>query len=430
LKDAAQIRDDQPHTTGLVRAREQGFEGMERGAFPSPDRSIPCTASGSNAGPLRVLHVINSLGLGGTERGVLKVMEGLDPRLFDQKICAIRGIDRQLVASPPLHGRVFQAGQENSGFQFLLFRLAQVFRTYKPHIVHSRNWGAIEATAAGWLTRVPVIIHSEHGYELDMLSGLPFRRRLLRRTFYSFCDTVFAVSRELQDYHRKQGWFPAERIQVIPNGVDTRVFAPSLKTRQRARDRFNFPAESIVLGTVGRMVRIKDQRTLLHAAEQLVQCNLNIRVLLVGGGSELEQLRSYVRASPFLERRVTFVEPSLHVSDIFQAMDIFILPSISEGMSNTLLEAMSSGLACLATAVGGNPEIIEEGRSGFLFAPANVTKLSELLKMLIRQSDLRKQLATAARDRAVACFSLDRMMQDYTKLYSELAARHGLLPRS
>jgi glycosyltransferase involved in cell wall biosynthesis len=110
-------------------------------------------------------------------------------------------------------------------------------------------------------------------------------------------------------------------------------------------------------------------------------------------------------------------------------MDIFVLPSISEGMSNTLLEAMSSGLACVATAVGGNSELIEEGRSGFLFAPGNVTELSQLLRMLIGQSDLRKKLATAARDRAVAHFSLDRMMQDYTELYSELAARRGLLPR-
>jgi len=91
---------------------------------------------------------------------------------------------------------------------------------------------------------------------------------------------------------------------------------------------------------------------------------------------------------------------------------------------------MSSGVACVATAVGGNPELIEEGRSGFLFAPGDVVKLSELLRRLILQSGLRKQLATTARDRVVARFSLHRMMEDYTNLYSGLAARRGLLPRS
>jgi sugar transferase (PEP-CTERM/EpsH1 system associated) len=430
LKEIVQNRTDQAHNTPRLTDQEQAFVGAEQLAFPrSARRALDTPSLDSKAGPLRILHVINSLGLGGTERGVLKLMEGLDPKLFDQRICAIRGIDQQLVASSPVNGKVFKAGQDNSGFQFLLFRLAQVFRTYKPHIVHSRNWGSIEAIPAGWLTRMPVVIHSEHGYELDMLSGLPFRRRLLRRAFYGFCDAVFTVSRELQDYHRRQSWFPAQRIRVIPNGVDTRGFAPSLETRQGVRDRFNFPSESIVLGTVGRIVPIKDQRTLLQAAEQLIQCNLNIRVLLVGGGPGLEQLRSYVYASPYLHDRVTFLGATLHLCDVFQAMDIFVLPSISEGMSNTLLEAMSSGLACVATAVGGNSELIEEGRSGFLFAPGNVTELSQLLRMLIGQSDLRKKLATAARDRAVAHFSLDRMMQDYTELYSELAARRGLLPR-
>jgi sugar transferase (PEP-CTERM/EpsH1 system associated) len=379
---------------------------------------------------LRLLHVINSLGLGGAERGVLKVMEGMDVKLFEQRLCTIRGSDPKLAESPALHGKLFMAGEENSGFQFLLFRLMRIIREYKPHIVHSRNWGAIEAAPAARLAGVPVVIHSEHGYELEMLSGLPIRRRLLRRAVYSMCDAVFTVSDDLKNYHSQQVWMSPKHIRVIPNGVNTCVFLPDEDVRRRVRGRFCFSPETIVLGSVGRMVPIKDHETLLQATERLIEHKIDVRVLLVGGGSELERHRNYARASSSLKDRVTFVGSSQDVSELYQAMDIFVLPSISEGMSNTLLEAMASGLPCVATDVGGNPEVVVNGRWGFLFAPGDVAGLAQRLEELIAGGDLRTEFAVAARQQAVNHFSLYRMLDDYTNLYSELAIRRATLSRN
>jgi len=388
------------------------------------------SAVGSKVKPLRILHVINSMGVGGTERGVLKVIEGLDPQLFDQKVCAIRSIDQEFTAFSGLNGRVIMAGRVNSGFQFSIFRLAQVFRTHRPDIVHSRNWGAIEAIPAARLARVPIAIHSEHGYEMDILQGLPARRRLFRRACYGLSDAVFTVSRELHSYHCHEGWFPAERMQVIPNGVDTKLFAPNSEKRECERLRLNFPSDAVVLGTVGRLVGIKNQRMFLQAAEQLIQDNPNVRVLLVGDGSERDQLRNYVDGSPHLRNRTVFLGMSRRVEDAYQAMDVFVLPSFKEGISNTLLEAMASGLPCLATAVGGNPEVIENGCSGLLFETGDVTQLTQLLRRLVLEPAARNQLARAARERAVTKFSLGRMIENYRSLYCTLAKRSDLLTRN
>jgi sugar transferase (PEP-CTERM/EpsH1 system associated) len=395
----------------------------------SPARSLG-TSQTPHSEPLRVIHVINSLGLGGTERGVLKVMEGLDSTRFEQKLCTIRGADQELAHSSVVEGKLLMAGKAKPGFQFPLFQLVSIFREHKPHIVHSRNWGAIEAVLAGRIAGVPVVIHSEHGYELDMLSGLPLRRRALRRAFYPMCDAIFTVSNQLQRYHGQQVRTAPRRIRVIPNGVDTQLFAPDGSRRQHARERFGFAPEDLVLGSIGRMVPIKGHDTMLRAGEVLLRRNNKVRLLLVGAGPELDRLRANVESSLLLKDRVVFAGASLDVAEFYQAMDIFLLASISEGLSNTLLEAMATGLPCIATDVGGNPELVSHGQEGFLFSPGDVNQLAAYVEKIGKNSALRAQFSAAARRRATSQFSLDRMMDAYTNLYSELANRRGALARN
>jgi sugar transferase (PEP-CTERM/EpsH1 system associated) len=405
-------------------------DGLPSNSAVSSLAGPPAAATNRNTGSLRIIHVINSLGVGGAERGTLKVMEGLDAQHFDQNLCTIRGADPQLAYSPLLKDRLLMAGQAKPGFQFLLFQLVSIFRNRKPHIVHSRNWGAIEAVLAGRIAGVPVVIHSEHGYELDMLSGLPLRRRALRRACYPMCDAVFTVSRQLQEYHGAQVGISPKQIRVIPNGVDTRLYAPDEYRRQQARERFGFAPEHFVLGSVGRLVPIKGHDTMLRAGEVLLERNKNVRLLIVGAGPELERLRSYVESSPLLKNRVVFAGAISDVAECYHAMDVFVLPSICEGMSNTLLEGMASGLPCVATNVGGNPELVSHGQEGFLFSPGDVSQLAGFVQQIDNDGILRARLAAAARQRAVSCFSLERMMAAYTNLYCELAERRGVQTRN
>ena len=383
------------------------------------------TSRRSDQPRLRVLHVIDRLGMGGTEVGILKVIQGLSGG-FDHRICTIRGFDEDFVRSQGFEGRVYVAGRLNSGFQFLLGRLARIMRDFRPGIVHSRNWGGIEAIPAARLSRVPVAIHSEHGYEVDMLDGLPTRRRIFRRFAYAAADAVFTVSEELRSYHARQGWFPPERIRVLPNGVNTSQFARRPLERQETRQRLGLGDGSLVLGSVGRLVSIKDHATLLQAAEVLISRGMPVHVLLVGLGPELAKHKAFVAASPRLSGRVIFAGAVSDVPALLNAMDVFILPSFSEGMSNTLLEAMASSLSVVATRVGGNPELVEHKRSGWLFEPGDVMGLAVILEHIGGDYGLRQELGEAARRRAVQHFSLEGMIGSYRSLYGELARKRGI----
>jgi len=376
--------------------------------------------------PLRVLHVIDRLGMGGTEYAMLRMIQGLEGAGFEHRICTIRGFDGDLARAQGLTDKVHVAGRTDAGYQFVLGRLIRVMRACRPHIVHSRNWGAIEAIPAARLARVPFAIHSEHGYELDMLSGLPARRRIFRRAAYAMADAVFTVTEELRRYHARQAWIPAERIHVLPNGVDTARFAPRPEKRNEIRERLGLPKQSFVVGTVGRMVKIKDHRTLLDAAEILASRGVAIHVLFGGSGPERSSLEEACASSASLAGRVKFLGSVADVPELLNAMDVFVLPSIKEGMSNTLLEAMASGLPTVATRVGGNPELVGEDRFVWLFEPGNVTDLAVRLGRLAGDPGLCCELGEAARERAASQFSLDGMIARYRDLYLAVASRRGI----
>ena len=383
-------------------------------------------SAAASAVPLRVLHVVNRMDVGGTEAGIAKVIAGLGDSQFSHAVCTARGHNTAYVHQSGLDGRVFDATREEGKSQFLVRDFARIMKTYKPHIVHSRNWGAIEAVFAARLAGVPVAIHSEHGYELDMLDGLPLRRRLLRRAAYSLADAVFTVSSDLRTYHARQGWISPSRIRVLANGVDSQRFSPSKNRKAAIRASLGLPANTIVIGSVGRLVPIKGHAALLDAAEILLQRGIDLSVALVGDGSELRQLRAKTAASPYLASRVHFLGASKDVADALTAMDVFVLPSISEGMSNTLLEAMSTGLPVVATRVGGNCELVEHRAAGLLFPVGDVRELAGHLERLAVDREYRETLGASARARILANYRLDSMLDNYRSLYKELAARRGI----
>ena len=397
------------------------------GANPTPSGRPPVESAPARD-RLRVLHVIPHLFPGGTEYVLLRLIRGLGDAAFEHRICATRGIDADFAAQNNLaDNQLFLAGRHDLSFQFPLFRLARYMRSFRPHVVHTRNWGGLEAVFAARLAGVPVVIHSEHGYEVDSLAGLPFRRRVFRRVAYSAADTVFTNSRELRDYHARQAKVSLESIQVIYNGVDTNRFAPHPEIRQRVRRELGLPIESFVVGSVGRLVPIKDHGTLLQAASLLAERRIDVRVLLVGSGPTRSELQSKADQLEKLSGRVHFVGASDQVPTFLNAMDVFVLPSLGEGMSNTLIEAMASGLPVAATRVGGNPELVEEGRSGEFFAPGDFASLARLLEQLSRDNGLRRALGSAARERAVSRFSFEQMVTNYRSLYLEQVARRRIL---
>ena len=409
--------------TDLATADEEN--GRQRIAATLQYHFSPPAVSPRKA--LRVLHVVPFFGYGGTELVVQHLISGLAAPEFEHRLCAMRGFDPALVRAAQCEDRIVQAGDSSERFQFPLFHLVRLMRSFRPHIVHTRNWGALEAVLAARLAGVPATVHSEHGYDLETIGGLPLRRRLIRRGLYSLTDVLFTVSKELRKFHAQQASISALRIRVLYNGVDTKRFAFRSESRIAVRAELGIPSESVLVGSVGRMVAIKDHLLTLKGVSQLIERGRDVRVLLVGTGSELTNLQAQVRASSELNGRVHFCGFSDRIPELLNAMDIFVQASRAEGMSNTLLEAMATGLPLLATRVGGNSEVVADGETGYLFQSGNCAALVDRLDGLVGCPDLRRQLGQASRRRAVQEFSLKRMLDEYRKLYRELAAARGLV---
>jgi len=395
-------------------------------AAQQPMKSVP-TPIPHRREVLRVLHVLPFFAYGGTELVVQQLIASMDAPEFEHRICAMRGFDPELVGAAHLEDRIVQVGKPSEGFQFPLRNLVRTMRDVRPHIVHTRNWGALEAILAARIAGVPVTIHSEHGYDLKILNGIPFRQRLVRKTLYSLTDALFTVSNELREFHAKQAGISPGRIQVLYNGVDTEKYKPRNELRSAILAELGIPAQSVVVGSVGRMVAIKDYPFTLRIVSELLREGRDIYLLLVGAGPELSSLQELVRNSATLNGRVHFCGFSNGISRLLNAMDIFVQASRAEGMSNTLLEAMASGLPLVAARVGGNPEVVSEGETGFLFAPGDGAAMSGFIDRLAGAPDLRRQMGEACRHRAFHRFSLEQMLSEYRKLYQNLAVGRGII---
>jgi sugar transferase (PEP-CTERM/EpsH1 system associated) len=369
------------------------------------------------------MHVFDRLHLGGTEKIIMKLVNGLRSDGWEHSICTTRGVGASATAWASGINVLHAGGPVTPEFRFNVLRLAKVMRQVRPTIVHSRNWGGIESIFAGRLAGIPVVIHSEHGYQLEMLSGLPLRQRLLRHVAYRCANAVFTVSEELRRYHSAQAYWNPKAIQVLYNGVDGEVFRPQPQLRNPIREQFGIPAQRFVIGFVGRLVSLKDLPTLLKAVEALVPRRPEVHVLLVGAGRELPSLQRYASESPHLQDRVTFAGPAENVAELLNAMDVFVLPSLNEGMSNTLLEALATGLPCVATRAGGNPEIVDDGACGYLYRAGAALELTHLLERLCSDPDSRQTLGLAARARVLKEFSLTAMLKRYHDLYVSLASQ-------
>jgi sugar transferase (PEP-CTERM/EpsH1 system associated) len=376
---------------------------------------------------LRVLHVVNNLGKGGLENGLVNLIDRMDPARFEHVVCTIRGLGDNASRLPAERVQIVTLAGTGAPSRVQTPALRRTIRQFQPDIVHSRNWGAIEAVVAGRLARVRAVVHSEHGFEAQASAGEPRRRAVVRRLAFEMADRVLTVSCQLRDFHAGRTGFPASRIGVIHNGVDPTRFSPHVEDRVRVREELGIPETAFCIGCVANLVPVKDHATLLEAVDALAQDGpRDWRVLLIGEGPERPRLQSWVAARPRWRDRAVFLGSSGRVRELLRAMDVFVLPSVAEGICNSLLEAMATGLPVIAAAVGGNPEVIVDGVSGLLFPARNASALAAHLSRLSTQPRARAALGEGALARVRSEFSMDSMVQAYEQLYEGLQPAAGV----
>lgn len=362
-----------------------------------------------------IAHVVHSLGTGGLENGVVNLANTASGSLRHVIICMTTEGGLRSCLKPGIE--VFALGKRVGHDVRAFVRLVRLLRQIRPAVVHTRNWATFDAVPAARLARVAVLVHGEHGRDISDPDGRNRRRRRLRRVLSPLVDKFVAVSHDLERWLIEDVRLPARKVVAIRNGVDLTRFGNV--DRGEARAHLGLPPESLVVGTVGRLDPVKDQAALIRAFAAMRHARPDCRVLIAGDGPCHGDLRALVTGLG-VEDRIHLLGERRDIPEVLAAMDVFVLPSIAEGISNTVLEAMATGLPVVATAVGGNPELVEDGVTGRLVPRRNPSALVAGIEAYLDDPHLRAVHGKASRQRAVEHFGLDRMANAYSNLYAGL----------
>ena len=366
-----------------------------------------------------ICHVIYRLAIGGLENGLVNLVNRLPSDAYRHSIIC-------LTDATEFSGRIRRNDVEihelgkKPGKDFAVYvRLWHLLRRLRPTIVHTRNLPALDGTFTAWSAGIPRLLHGEHGRDTLELAGRNRKYNNLRRLSRLVVDQYVAVSRDLGDWLQDEIGVPPSRVNLIYNGVDTERFSP-LGPKKSALPEGFAPNGSIVLGTVGRLETVKNPQLLAKAFCLILEARSDLRsvlrLALIGDGAlrpEVERILVQHHA----EDLAWFAGFRDDTPSLYRAIDIFVLPSLREGISNTALEAMASGRPIVATRVGGNPEIIPEGMAGQLVASDDPSVLAAAILRYINNPQLAKRHGETGRSHVMTNFSLASMVEKYDALY-------------
>ena len=376
-----------------------------------------------------IVHVVYRFGVGGLENGIVNLINRMPAARFRHAIVALTEVCPEFVQRIERQDiRCIALGKKPGHLVRDYPRLYRLFKELGPAVVHTRNLAALEAVVPAWAAGVPARIHGEHGWDMRDPAGKRLRYQHVRRLYRPFVDRYVALSRHLEEYLEQQVGIASDRIVQIYNGVDTERFRPVHGVRPAIPGCPFNAADLWLVGTVGRMDAVKDPLNLAHAFVHAVTIDRaaanRLRLIIVGDGAMRGEVVAVLERAGIADR-AWFAGERADVPEIMRGLDCFVLPSLAEGVSNTILEAMATGLPVIATRVGGNSELIESGMTGTLVPPANSNALAQALLDYFGDRTMARRHAKAARRVAETRYSLDRMVGDYANLYERALVAAG-----
>jgi glycosyltransferase involved in cell wall biosynthesis len=308
---------------------------------------------------------------------------------------------------------VFIVPQHRS-FDFIwLRRLGHLVYEEKVDLIHAHEftmntYGCIASVMA----KIPMVatVHGRNYYTEKL------RRRLAYR-FVSRRSSMIAVSKGIKLFLIERAGIKEERVTVIYNGIDAKVYQ-QCKDPDRVRKEFGINGRGPVIGTLGNLYPVKGHTYLLRAAREVVRFFPKATFLIAGRGALLDHLQEEA-AKLNIQQNVKFLGFREDIPQLLQVMDLFVLPSLSEGLPVSLLEAMAAGKPVIATQVGGNPEVVIEAETGFLVPAGDPVSLSERIISLLRNPNLAERMGEAGRSRVEKDFGLNAMLEKYQQIYED-----------
>jgi sugar transferase (PEP-CTERM/EpsH1 system associated) len=367
-----------------------------------------------------IVHVVFRFDFGGLENGIVNLVNRM-PTRYRHAIVCLAGYGeefRRRLQQPgvPVISIDKQPGKDLPAYA----RMWRVLRELRPAVVHTRNFGTLDMQTAALAANVPVRVHGEHGWDAADPQGRNARHLQVRRLCRPLVKRYVAMSRDIARWLEQEVGVPDGSVTQIYSGVDAERFRPE---GPRA---LPGAAQEFVIGTAGRLDPVKNQRALIAALRDIRARRPDLagrlRLVIAGEGILRAELESAAREYGVVQQ-VTFAGARSDMPEIMRSLDVFVLPSINEGISNTILEAMATGVPVVASRVGGNPEVVDNGVCGTLYDPAEPAALGDAIVRYLEDPALRHAHGAAARRRVVNEFSLDAMVTNYLAFYDQALGR-------
>jgi glycosyltransferase involved in cell wall biosynthesis len=372
---------------------------------------------------MKVMHILGNFGPGGAEMGVVRLIRSFQSDDIIHSVCSISS-NTLLKELLPDGTNLYTLGIEGACYT-AFSSLLRLFKKTKTDIAHVNNLAPWFDVALGSKLAGCKCIETFHGIE-EKLIKFPVWRRGLLRTACALSTRVTAVSESSKDLLVELSGIKKHEIEVIPNGVDTDIFCPPLSydDKKQIRANLNLPEDRFLIGCVSALRPVKGHEGLMRAFALFLSNNRdsavheNANLVLVGDGPLFSELRIFSRQLG-IEDKVVFMGRRNDVQDILRAIDVFVLNSETEGMSYAVLEAMSSGLPVIASAVGANIELVNHGAEGYLVSHGDVESLAGYVIKLGNDESLLSKMGKNAREKIIKAYSLGKMVSSYKDLYRE-----------
>jgi len=367
-----------------------------------------------------ICHILYKLDYGGLENGVINIINHLPKDKYAHTIISLKAVTDFRERLTAENVEIYEINKSD-GKDFRVYgKVWTLLRSINPDVVHTRNIPTVDMLFLAYLSGRRSLIHSEHGFNFSEAAEAAWRYKMLRRTIRLLPVKYVAVSRNIREWLRAEIGIQPRRVLTIHNGVDTNVFAqpPEMGTPYPSKTARNNP---FIIGHVGRFAPIKNQVLLVKAFCLLLvrfpHLRQFLRLFMIGDGpqrAECEKILADCNAS-----EVAWLPGFLeHMPDVYRKFDLFVLPSIREGISNTLLEAMACGIPVVATDVGGTAEVVLDGRTGMLVKSGNIDSMANAIMSYVSDRGLLYTHGKNARTHIQSNFSLAEMIREYDQLYS------------
>lgn len=408
------------------------------------DRLFATLSKGKqDSGARKVIHVITRLDYGGSAQNTMLTALGHDHAQFEPLVVAgypgswdaqggqaateenCRKLDKagvRWLLLPSLTREVHPLKDLQA-----LWQLIGLFRREQPALVHTHTSKAgMLGRMAAWLARVPVIVHTPHGHVFYGHFG-PFRSWFflqIERGLSVITDRLIALTDAERQDHLDRAVGKADRFAVVPSGIDREKFGRARAQGKQQPDWFGCPADGLIIGSVGWLTDIKGHGYLIDAVATLKQKFPSLHLVIVGSGDRRDALLQQAELLG-LRDAVHLLGHRDDVDTCLAGMDLFVLPSLNEGMGRALIEAMAAGLPVIASRVGGIPAVIDHERTGLLVPPGDAGGLAEALRRLLERPEWARQLGLAASRSVDSRYGSRSMVHAIESIFAEALSVHG-----